>query len=81
MMRLRSWPIGAVISIGLMVGLSLFGEAPTLARDLGQVGPVYAIVEKHVPERTVPHNKQKPELELDLQPLQLAYPFPQLQLI
>jgi conjugal transfer pilus assembly protein TraW len=50
MKRSKNWPISAVISIGLM-GFGVIGGTSARAKDLGQVGPVYSIVEKTAPKR------------------------------
>ena len=68
MRRSKSWPINAGISICLMMGWGMVGETPTHARDLGQVGDVYPIVEKSARERnrqhTLSNNGQPAHVEL-----------------
>ena len=59
MRRSKKWPIKGAIRIGLLAGCLIGTLSVVQAKNLGQVGPVYAIIETSVAERQKPNQKHR----------------------
>jgi len=59
MRRSKKWPIKGAIRTGLLAGCLIGTLSVVQAKNLGQVGPVYAIIETSVIERQKPNQKQR----------------------
>ena len=59
MKRSRNWPIKGAISLGLLAGFLIDPLGAAHAKNLGQVGPVYAIIETSVIKRQKPDQKHR----------------------
>ena len=59
MRRSKNWPIKGAIRIGLMAGFLIATVGAVQAKDLGQAGLVYPIIETSVIERQKPNQKHR----------------------
>lgn len=59
MKRFKNWPIKGAIRIGLLAGCLIGALAPAQAKNLGQAGPVYPIVETSIGQRQEPDQKRR----------------------
>ena len=59
MRRSKNWPIKGAIRIGLLAGFLIATLGAVQAKNLGQAGPVYPIIEKSVIERQEPNQKHR----------------------
>jgi hypothetical protein len=62
MKRSRNWPIKGAISLGLLAGCLTATFGAVQAKNLGQAGPVYPIIETSVIERQKPNQKHRSQL-------------------
>ena len=59
MRRSKNWPIKGAISLGLLAGFLIGTLGAVQAKNLGQAGQVYPIIETSVIERQKPNQKQR----------------------
>ncbi len=59
MRRSKNWPIKGAISLGLLAGFLIGTLGAVQAKNIGQAGPVYPIIETSVIERQKPNQKQR----------------------
>ena len=59
MKRSRNWPIKGAISLGLLAGFLIDPLGAAQAKNLGQAGPVYPIIETSVIKRQKPNQKHR----------------------
>ncbi|MGA9535833.1 MAG: hypothetical protein WBR24_07975 [Desulfobacterales bacterium] len=87
MKRFKNWPIKGAIRIGLLAGYLVGTLGAVQAKNLGQAGPVYPIIETSVRQRQEPNQKRRSQsfAPLSLPPalveteqfLDLSYTVPQ----
>ena len=59
MKRFKNWPIKGAIRIGLLAGYLVGTLGAVQAKNLGQAGPVYPIIETSVRQRQEPNQKRR----------------------
>lgn len=59
MKRSKSWPIKGAIRLGMLAGCLTGALAPAQAKNLGQVGPVYPIMETNVMQHHEPNQERR----------------------